>query len=101
VADILSEQTLRIHEAAAIARVSFATAWRWILKGAPAPDGTRVRLEAIRCGAKWLTSQEALRRFSEALTPRLNTEPAPAPRTPTARQRASERAAKRLSQIGI
>jgi Protein of unknown function (DUF1580) len=99
--NILSETTLRIAEAAPIARTSFCSLWRWIMRGVPGPDGVRIRLEAIRVGGKWLTSREALERFAAATTPRFNAEPAPAPRTPTARQRASERAAKRLEQIGI
>jgi hypothetical protein len=42
-----------------------------------------------------------LQRFAEALTPRTD-QPAPAaPRTPTARRRASDRAAKQLDALGI
>jgi hypothetical protein len=78
-----------------------STILRWILSGAKAPDGTRVRLEALRLGGRWVTSREALQRFAEALTPRPAGEPAPAPRSPTARRRDSERAAKKLDVIGF
>lgn len=98
---ILSEQTLRIQEAAKVARVSFATLWRWILRGCPDASGMRIRLEAIRCGGKWLTSREALDRFAERLTPRLNDDPTPLPRPVAKRRAASERAAKALERVGI
>jgi len=67
----------------------------------PGPDGNRVRLEAVRCGGKWLTSREALERFTEAITPRFDPDACPAPRTATQRQRASERAGKRLAHEGF
>jgi hypothetical protein len=98
---ILDESTLTIGEAAPIARTSFCSLWRWILRGVPGPDGRRVRLEAIRCGGMWLTSREALQRFTEAITPRFDAEATTAPRTATQRQRASEKAAKRLAEAGI
>jgi hypothetical protein len=99
--NILSETTLRIAEAAPIARTSFASLWRWIMRGVPGPDGGRIRLEAIRVGGKWLTSREALERFAEAVTPRFADDVRKPPRTATARQKASERAARKLAQAGI
>lgn len=74
---------------------------RWILDGAKAPDGTRVRLGALRLGGRWVTSREALQRFAEALTPRLDGDPTPATRTPTRRQAASIKASAELEKIGI
>jgi hypothetical protein len=58
-------------------------------------------LEAVRLGGRWVTSREALQRFAERLTPDLGNRPAPAPRTPTARRRAAEQAAKQLEALGI
>ena len=98
---ILSEQTLRIQEAAKIAHVSFATLWRWILRGVPDPNGVRVRLEALRCGGKWLTSREALERFAKRLTPDLTDEPRLLPRSLQKRRLASERAAMELQKMGV
>jgi Protein of unknown function (DUF1580) len=105
--DILSETVISIHEAAAAfpgrqpgKTLNFSTIWRWILKGIRTPDGQVVRLEAVRLGARWVTSREALARFSARLTPTA-TDSQAAPRTPTQRQRASARAAKRLEQIGF
>jgi len=82
-------------------RTHISTLMRWILTGSKSPSGKVVRLEAIRLGGRWLTSREALLRFSERLTPQFDGEPAPPPRSPAARTRASERAAKQLDAIGI
>jgi hypothetical protein len=51
--------------------VTLGCVLRWILRGAKAPDGHRVHLEAVRLGGRWLTSKEGLQRFAEALTPTL------------------------------
>jgi hypothetical protein len=75
--------------------------FRWIFEGVRLPSRERVRLEAVRLGGRWLTSVEALQRFAERLTPRIDTEPGPTPRSPTQRRRASDQASKELDQIGI
>jgi hypothetical protein len=80
--------------------IHFSTIWRWILKGVKTPTGV-VRLEAVRVGSRWVTSQEAIARFCERLTPRLDSDPSPTPRSPAARTRASERAAAELERLGI
>jgi hypothetical protein len=83
-------------------RTHLSTILRWILTGAKAPDGQRVRLEAIRLGGRWMTTREALQRFTERLTPRLDGGAAPsAPRTESRRRRASERAAEELKRLGM
>jgi hypothetical protein len=74
---------------------------RWVLKGVRSPSGELVRLEAIRLGGRWVTSREALQRWAERLTPRLDEEPAPAPRTAAARGRAAEKAGKELEAMGV
>ena len=81
--------------------VSFSCVFRWLTRGVPGPDGHRVKLEGVRVGGRWLTSQEALARWAERLTPRLDDQPAPTTRTPTQRTKASDRAAKELEAIGI
>jgi hypothetical protein len=78
-----------------------STLLRWILTGARSPSGDIVRLEAIRLGGRWMTSRQALQRFAEGLTPRLAADLTPAPRTPAARHRASQRAAGELTKNGI
>lgn len=74
---------------------------RWILEGAKAPDGQRVRLEALRLGGRWVTSRQALQRFAEALTPQLEGQPERNRRTPTQREKANAATKARLAAIGI
>jgi len=79
-------------------RLHPATLTRWIQTGVRALDGRRVKLEAVRVGCRWLTSEPALRRFSEAL----QSMPADSPlRSPTTRQKASTRAAAELKRMGV
>jgi hypothetical protein len=99
--DLAAEELLRIEEVANQCRTHFSTVFRWILKGIPGPDGRRIRLEAVRIGGKWVTTHSAVQRFAQATTPKFDGDSIPAPRTPTARQRASEKAAKKLEQAGI
>ena len=79
-------------------RLHPATLTRWILKGARALDGRRVKLEADRVGSRWLTTEPALRRFTDALGTAGDT--SDTPRTPAARQKASARAADLLRAMG-
>jgi hypothetical protein len=82
-------------------RLHPATVTRWILAGCPARDGRRVRLAATRAGSRWLVRESDLHSFFEALAADPgNTSPPPAPRTPTARRRASEAAAAKLQRMG-
>ena len=102
--DPLSEDCLTLTEAAKLmprrrnnAKPHLSTLIRWVIDGAPSRDGRRVRLSAIRCGGRWLTSRAALREFYELLTPKL--EPSlPAPMTPTKRKREDERTEKVLHE---
>jgi hypothetical protein len=86
-------------------RTHLSTILRWIQKGAKAPDGTTLRLEAVRLGGRWMTSAAALQRFAEALTPRLDgaesDHPARTPLTPGQRQRAAKKAGEALERMGI
>ncbi len=52
------------------------TITRWIVKGAGAKDGTRVKLAAIRSPRGWLVSRTALMDFFAALTSGEKAEPA-------------------------
>jgi hypothetical protein len=82
-----------------VKKMNFSTVWRWALKGVHAVDGRLVKLEAARVGGRWLTSKEALARFSAALTP-TDTDAAPI-RTPTTQKKAGDAAKKRLKKMGI
>jgi hypothetical protein len=74
---------------------------RWVMTGCRAPSGELVKLEACRLGDRWITSREALQRFAERLTPRLENDTPTAHRTPRQRQRAAEQAGRELDAIGI
>jgi hypothetical protein len=82
------------------AKPALGTVLRWILSGAKSPDGELVRLEAIRVGGKWLTSREALARWTARLTPQSDKPMSPA-RTPRQRRRAAEAAERELERMGI
>jgi hypothetical protein len=78
-----------------------STVFRWIVDGVRTSGGARVRLEGIRLGGRWLTSEQALARFIDAQT---SAQLAPAPSraaTPRERQRAAERAGENLDKLGI
>ena len=62
-------------------RLHPATLARWVLTGVRAIDGRQVKLEALRVGTRWLTSEAALQRFAKALA-------APTDSAPTAPQAA-------------
>ena len=106
--DITAESTLTLTEAARLVppghggkKTHISTLLRWILDGVTSPSGEKVRLEGARLGSRWITSKEALQRFMDRLTPAVSEAPTPAPRTPTQRQRAAERAGEELDKIGI
>jgi hypothetical protein len=79
-------------------RLHPATLTRWILNGVKAIDGRRVKLEALRFGSRWLTSEPALQRFADSLsTPPTDGTPT---RTPSVRQTASNHADAELRAMG-
>lgn len=109
VIDLASEQVLKLSD---VGRhlppskngkpVSLSCALRWVLSGIKVPGTDEVvRLEAIRVGGRWLTSVEALQRFAERQTPVPGAPAVPSPRSRTQRQRAIERAERRLAEVGI
>lgn len=62
-----------------------STTWRHIVYGVKRWDGQIIRLEAVRVGRKWVTSEAALIRFWAALTPNFSSTPQtlePAPSRP-------------------
>jgi Protein of unknown function (DUF1580) len=107
--DLTTEPLISLNDASRIVpaarrgkKTHLSTLLRWILKGCRGPNGTMVRLEAIRVGNRWMTSRQALQRFAESLTPSIaSEEKSPAIRTSAARQRASERAAAELERLGV
>jgi hypothetical protein len=81
------------------APVHATTVTRWCLKGARLPNGQRVKLEHFRCGNRLLTTKPAIIRFLAAQTEMPSD--LLTPRTPTERNRAADRAAIELEQLGI
>lgn len=80
-----------------------STVVRWLTKGMRTGDGRVVKLDAVRVGGRWLTSRGAVARFVAALTAAADPTSAattPTPRTPAARNRASEKAAESLKKMG-
>jgi hypothetical protein len=73
-----------------------------IMRGTRDRDGNNIRLEAVKVGRKWLTSQEAVRRFAEALTegwgPGSETN---SPRSKYERNRAADAALAELAAAGV
>lgn len=94
----LSEAASRFPGHRGAERLHPATLTRWILRGVRAVDGRRVKLEAVRVGCRWLTSEPALTRFAAALCATHN--PPPLSQSPATRRKASERAAAELERLG-
>ena len=68
--DLLNETSLSLSEAAKrvppsrnTKHIHRTTLIRWITQGL-----NGIRLEAVRVGGRWITSVEAIQRFSDALT---------------------------------
>jgi len=81
--------------------VNPATVWRWARIGATTPSGERVRLEVVKVGMSWLTSDAAVNRFVAALTGDMTPPVPPKPTTTPAQRRArSEAAGRKLAAIG-
>jgi hypothetical protein len=106
--DLSAEASITLAEACRLIppsrrgkRTHLSTLLRWILSGAKAPGGQTVRLEALRLGGRWVTSREAIQRFAERLTPRIDEALTLSSRTATQRQRANDRAARELEKRGI
>jgi hypothetical protein len=62
--DISTEKLITLAQAAEKLQVSKASITRWIIHGTHG-----IRLEALKFGAYWRTSEEALQRFGESHTP--------------------------------
>jgi hypothetical protein len=98
--DLGTEEILTLAQGAKFAHTSFCSIWRWVMKGLPDSDGQRVRLRAGKLGGHWITSKEAIQEFMELITPKFG-DSSSTPRSPSARRRASEKAAKALELMGV
>lgn len=93
-AEIASGDSVRLMDLARRFGVNTSTVFRWIMKGLPSGNGTRIQLEALRRGKSLITSEKAVERFFGALPQSAPT--APATRTPSQRERDSARAKQQL-----
>ena|ERR1700722_1050628 len=95
-AEIASGDSLRLIDLARRFNVCISTCFRWVVKGLPTGNSSRIKLEALKRGKCWLTSEAAVKRFFTALPQSGPTPPAPPIRTPAKRERDCERAKKAL-----
>jgi hypothetical protein len=98
--EIAHGDSLKLIDLARRFNVAVSTCFRWVTKGLPNGDGARVKLEALKRGKCWLTSECAVRRFFTALPQAV---PAVASiRTPSKRARDASRAQQTLkTKYGI
>lgn len=80
-------------------RTHAATLTRWIQYGVRSPNGGRTKLEAVRCGSRWITTPGAIERFLVAQQSPPSEDHQP-DRTPARRNRAAEAAVAELERMG-
>lgn len=97
---ILGEDVIGMRAVGRMTGQHSASAQRQATQGLLLPDGSRLRLEAIKHGGRLLTSKQAVKRFIAAQnnpTAVIDSQPV---RSPAARSRASESAARELEAAG-
>lgn len=78
-----------------------ATVGTYITKGDRMPDGSRLKLRAVRVGSKWMTTYEWIDQFIETRTAAfVGRADTPAPRSPSETLRAAEHASAELARMG-
>jgi hypothetical protein len=104
--DIFNERVLALNEICELlprnpkgGKVSFSTIWRWSKNGVIGPGGERVKLETVKIGGRLLSSEQAIQRFAENLSPPEAL--AMRPITLSQRRRNSEKASRELESMGI
>jgi hypothetical protein len=70
-----------------------------IVVGCVGPDGEVVRQDAVRLGARWVTDEDAIRRFVHRLTPKMDARHVQGPLS--SRRRAVEHADRELDRRGL
>jgi hypothetical protein len=106
--DIFSENHLSIAQVCKLLppgrkgkSINFSTVYRWIFVGVNSHTGPRTKLDAIRCGGRWLVSRNSLQRFIDVLSAQPDANASAPIRTPSARKRANDAAKKKLAELGI
>ena len=96
--EIAVGDSVRMIDLARRFKLNQSTVFRWAFRGLPSNDGVRVKLEVIRFGKSWRTSEAALRRFLAAL-PQGDASPFQGSvRTPAKRRSDSDRAEAALKE---
>jgi len=90
--EIATGDSIRLNDIARRFQVNPSTAHRWAFRGLISPNGNRVKLEVIRFGKSWRTSEAALRRFLVALPHGATITAQESIRSPLKRDRDSARA---------
>ena len=98
---LANEKRLGTRAAAKLVGTAGTTVFRWIQKGVLLPSGERVKLEAVRLGNRYFTSEEALARFVAATTGGASGPQSPAPPTPAQQRRAAARDSAELDRLGF
>jgi len=94
----VAEVARRFPSARGTGRVHPQTVVRWIRRGVKVAGGRSVKLEAVRVGHRWMTSEAAVKRF---LTSATEFEAAAASlRSPGQRQKVGEGAAQEIEPFG-
>ncbi|TWU44143.1 hypothetical protein Q31b_16790 [Novipirellula aureliae] len=96
----LSEATKRLPKVRNGKKLHLSTLFRWAQAGKIANDGMRVRLETIQVGGTKCTSLEAMQRFFDRLTGKVEVVTPPSI-THREQRRRHERAMKELEEMGI
>jgi hypothetical protein len=81
--------------------VHTTTALRWVRNGVKRPDGSVVRLEAVRVGTRWLCHPQSLLRFLAALNQSEPPTPPPTSASTTPDKRRAAAANKKLAAAGV
>jgi hypothetical protein len=97
-AEIASGDAVRLIELARRFNVNVSTTFRWVQKGLPSGHGVRVRLEALRRGKSWITSERAIKKFFGALPTSTPAPPSLPIRTPSKRERDCARAKQAINE---
>lgn len=92
--DIATEKLLSLEQAAEKLMVAKQIVMKWIRYGS-----NGVRLEALKFGSHWRTSEEALQRFGERTTPRFEPTPIVYTRTEREQQKHNEWVKEQLDEM--
>ena len=84
------------------ARVHLSTLLRWCLRGVRLPDGSRVKLQAVRVGSRWFTTDVWFDEFIATLTAaHTGCDKSPVSQTPVHTHKTQEAVERELDALGV